>query len=185
MATKTRLTLEEFLALPETEPPSEYFDEEVVQKAFRSIAQSALVVELGARFLAPDRPREYLVGTGGQHVSYLLKAVYLPDVHLTRLSRLAGHEDESPLTVVPDVVVEVLSPDDRPSAVLQKVETYVELQVPVLLLVDPADRTIRVYRSGSPAHTLHEGETLDLTGVLPGFTMPLTDLFAVIPPAAD
>lgn len=182
MATKTRLSLEEFLALPETEPPSEYFDGEVVQKVSPNIPHSALAAWLASRFLEwSARQEPCLVGVEGRHMSRSHNKAYLPDVHVTKRSRLAGHETESPMTVTPDVVVEVLSPEDRPSDVLRKVELYRELEVPAFLLVDPIERSIREYRAGSPSRTYAEGDSLDLSPVLPGLVLDLAELFAVIP----
>jgi Uma2 family endonuclease len=184
MATKTRLTLEEFLALPETEPPCEFFDGEVVQKMSPNIPHSALAAMLGSRFIEWAATHEpSLVGVEGRHISPFHNKAYLPDVHLTKHSRLAGHETESPLSVTPDVAVEILSPDDRPSDVLRRVELYQELHVPVFLLVDPAERSVREYRAGRLAQTHAENGTLDLQPVLPDFILPLTELFAVIPTA--
>lgn len=186
MATKTRLTLEEFLALPETEPPCEYLDGEVVQKVSPNIPHSLLAVEFAARFrewsLANER---CLVGVEGRHVAAHLNRAYLPDVHVTKMARLAGHETESPMTVAPDVVVEILSPDDRPSVVIDKVEMYVALGIPVLLLVDPQERTLREYRATLPARVYHEGDTLDLSPVLPGFRLDVSELFAILPGGQD
>ncbi|GAB4337379.1 MAG: Uma2 family endonuclease [Dehalococcoidia bacterium] len=182
MATKTRLTLEEFLALPESEPPCEYLDGEVVQKVSPNIPHSILAVEIAGRLRDWVRANEpCLVGVEGRHVAGHLNRAYLPDVHLTKMSRIAGHENESPMTVTPDVVVEILSPDDRPTVVVDKVEMYVALGVPVLLLVDPGDRTIREYRAALPSRIYHEGDTLDLSPVLPGFRLDVSELFAILP----
>lgn len=182
MATKTRLTLEEFLALPETEPPCEYLDGEVFQKVSPNIPHSILAVEIAALLREWARAHEpCLVGVEGRHVARGLNRSYLPDIHLTKMSRVAGHEDEAPMTVTPDVVVEVLSPDDRPAVVVDKVEMYVALGVPVLLLVDPEDRTVREYRATLPSRVHHEGDTLDLSPVLAGFRLDVSDLFAILP----
>lgn len=182
MATKTRLSVEEFLALPETEPPSEYFDGEVVQKVSPGIPHSALAAWIASRLLRwAEQAEPAYVGVEGRHISPGRNRVYLPDAHLTRLSRLAGHEDENPLTVAPDVVVEVLSPDDRPQVVLEKVELYVALEIPLVWFVDPEERTIREYRGGRPSRFYSGSDVIDGAPVLPGFTLDLPALFAVIP----
>ena len=182
MSTKTRLTLEEFLALPETEPPCEYLDGEVVQKVSPNIPHSILAAWLAAQLIDwSSRHEPCLVGVEGRHVAGHLNRAYLPDVHLTKMSRIAGHENESPMTVTPDVIVEILSPDDRPSVVVDKVEMYVALGVPVLLLVDPGVRTVREYRAALPSRVYHEGGTLDLSPVLPGFRLDVSELFAILP----
>lgn len=183
MATKTRLSVEEFLALPETEPPSEYFDGEVVQKVSPGIPHSMLALRIGSLLdqWSVARGGAAAVGVEGRHIAPGRNRVYLPDAHLTKLSRLVGHEDENPLTVAPDVVVEVLSPDDRPQVVLEKVELYVALEIPLVWFVDPEERTIREYRGGRPSRLYSGAEVIDGAPVLPGFTLDLPSLFAVIP----
>lgn len=182
MVTRTRLTLDEFLALPETEPGSEYFDGEVRQKVSPNLYHGILAARLAARFIAwVEHNEEAVVGVEVRHVATALNTAFLPDVHVTKMSRLAGHGTESPLTVIPDIAVEVLSPGDRPAAVLEKVDMYSALEIPALLLVDPQDRTIRIYRAGQSARTYTEDESIDLSHVLPGFVLDLKDLFAALP----
>lgn len=184
MATKTRLSVEEFLALPETEPPSEYFDGEVVQKVSPGIPHSALAAAISARLLRwAEQVQPAYVGVEGRHIAITRNRVYLPDVHLTMLSRLAGHETENPLTVAPDVAVEILSPDDRPQVVLEKVELYVALEIPLAWFVDPDERTVREYRGGRPSRLYSGSEVIDGAPVLPGFTLDLPGLFSVVPSA--
>lgn len=172
----------EFLALPETEPPCEFYDGETRQKVSANIPHSALAAAFAASLRQWARDNEpCLVGVEGRHITPDRTRAYLPDVHATRMSCLAGHERESPMSVAPDVIVEILSPDDRPSHVLDKLEMYAELGIPAVLLVDPDDRTVREYRPGAPAVAHHEGDRLDLSSVLPGFTLACADLFAVLP----
>ena len=185
MATKTRLSVEEFLALPETEPPSEYFDGEVVQKVSPGIPHSSLAAWIASRLLLwAEQSQPAYVGVEGRHISPDRNRVYFPDTHLTKLSRLAGHEDENPLTISPDVVVEILSPGDRPQVVLEKVELYVALEIPLVWFVDPEERTIREYRGGRPSRLYASAEVIDGGPVLPGFSLDLKALFAVIPGSA-
>lgn len=47
-------------------------------------------------------------------------------------------------------------------------------------LVAPATRTVAVHESAERAVTLGEGDTIDGGGVLPGFTLALRSLFAVL-----
>ena len=184
MVTKTRVTLEEFLALPESEPPCEYFDGEVVPKVSPNADHGALAIEFGALFREWARKTEpCLVGVEIRHITPDGRRVYLPDVSVTKAERLAGHERDQPMTVTPDVVVEILSTDDRPSVIIQKIDMYLALAVPVLLVVDPDERTIREYRAERPPRVYHEGDTLDLSPVLPGFALDVTGLFRVIPGA--
>ena len=78
---------------------------------------------------------------------------------------------------VPLLVVEVLSDSDRMAAVLQKVATYVEAGVPLVLAVDPFQKAINAYRGTMRPETLLLGDTLDGGAELPGFSVTVAEVF--------
>ena len=77
----------------------------------------------------------------------------------------------------PDLVVEVQSPDDRPSEVRDKVEEYLTHGVFVVLVVDPDDKTVTVHRRLTPPATLIEDDELDLDDVVEGFSCRVREIF--------
>jgi Uma2 family endonuclease len=79
--------------------------------------------------------------------------------------------------VVPDLVVEVRSPNDRWSAVLFKVAEYLGAGVNVVCVLDDSSRSVQVFDAEHPVRTLGEGDELTLPGVLPGFRVPVRRFF--------
>lgn len=79
--------------------------------------------------------------------------------------------------VVPDLVVEIISPNDRPVAAYDKAQMWLRFGVRLVLLVDPDARTVTVLPQDAPAQTLTDTDTLDGGDVLPGFTCPVQDIF--------
>ena len=79
--------------------------------------------------------------------------------------------------VVPDLVVEIISPNDRPVAVYDKAQMWLRYGVLVVLVIDPDTRSVTVLPQDGPARTLAENDTLDGGEVLPGFTCPVRDIF--------
>lgn len=73
------------------------------------------------------------------------------------------------LDVPPDLVVEVLSPDDRWPRVLEKVAEYLNADVLVVAVLDTERRELHVYTSDGPRHTLVEDDEWTLPAILPGF----------------
>lgn len=78
----------------------------------------------------------------------------------------------------PDLAIEILSPDDRPGRVADKLAFYLRTGVPLTWIIDPGERTLTAYRPGEPPvlHTVTDvvrGEP-----VLPNFTLDLGNLFA-------
>lgn len=78
-----------------------------------------------------------------------------------------------------DLMVEVLSPSNRPGQVREKIGEYFAAGVRIVWLVDPEDRALWVYRSADEARVLYENSTVDGGDVLPGFTRPVVDFFAI------
>jgi Uma2 family endonuclease len=81
------------------------------------------------------------------------------------------------LDVAPELVVEVLSPDDRSGEVMEKIREYLSIGVDRVWIVDPRRRQVRVYRSPEPVETLGMGDVLRDAEILPGFSLPLSELF--------
>ena len=79
---------------------------------------------------------------------------------------------------VPDLVVEVRSPYDRPGEIARKPALYQRAGVPLVWWVDPDRKTVSVHRLGQPAVEVGEGDELDGEEVIPGFRLPVTEIFA-------
>jgi Uma2 family endonuclease len=77
----------------------------------------------------------------------------------------------------PDLAVEVLSPDDRPSDMRSKVAEYLERGVPLVVVIDPDERSVTVHRRSAPPNTLGTGDLLDLDDALQGFRCNVRDIF--------
>ena len=78
----------------------------------------------------------------------------------------------------PDLAVEVLSPDDRPSQVARKVTDWLTHGTRMLIVVDPKRRRVRVHRPEAPVVELGEDDMLDGGDVLPGWELPVREIFA-------
>jgi Uma2 family endonuclease len=77
----------------------------------------------------------------------------------------------------PDLAVEVVSPTDRASEVLAKVQDWLAAGCRAVWVVDPETRTVTVYRTRSDIVVLAAGETLTGGDLLPGFAIPLAEIF--------
>ncbi len=81
------------------------------------------------------------------------------------------------LEVAPDLVVEILSPTDRPEAVRCKLDEYFTAGVRMAWVVDPATRTVRVHRPGGAVRAVAVGGVLIGEDVLPGFGLSVDEVF--------
>jgi Uma2 family endonuclease len=102
--------------------------------------------------------------------------VRAPDVAYVSGARVPDPLPKGFAEMAPDLAVEVLSPDDRPGEVLEKVADWLKAGCRLVWVVDPERRLARIYRAdGSEAHMTHEG-SLEGEDVLPGFRQPLAEL---------
>ena len=125
------------------------------------------------------------MGTEVRHLAAAEERVYLPEVHVTLRSRLPSDPEafrRGPIAVPPDLAIEVLSPDDRPMRVLDRVDFYLRSGTRLIWIVDPDTRSVRVYGSevGSSVH--RPPGRLSATPVLAGFEVDLEELFASLNP---
>jgi len=97
-------------------------------------------------------------------------------ISLERYARLSNPQGY--LDVAPDLVVEVLSPDDTMSRMLQKLREYFSIGVRLVWVVDPEVQSVFAYRSLVDVREFTAADTLTDDAVLPGFAVPMASLFA-------
>ena len=78
----------------------------------------------------------------------------------------------------PDLAVEVISPSDTYTEVESKVFQWLDAGAKAVVVVDPRRKSVTVYRSRSDITVLTGDDVLEVEGVIPGWTMPLQELFA-------
>ena len=79
--------------------------------------------------------------------------------------------------VAPDLAVEVVSPSNTARAMAAKVLDYLAAGTRIVWVVDPFSRVVMVYRGLEDIRILPEGSVLSGEDVVPGFEVPVTDLF--------
>jgi Uma2 family endonuclease len=116
--------------------------------------------------------------------------VRLPDVSFYRWDSVEDADELDRLTrafvqEAPDLVVEVLSPSNTAKEMAIKLAEYEAVGVELTWYVDPETRTVTVYPKGKVRRSkvLTEADTLDGGKVLPGFALPVRELFASRVPA--
>jgi len=98
------------------------------------------------------------------------------DVAFVGRARLPDPPPRGFAILAPDLVVEVLSPDDRPGEIATKVADWLLAGSRLVWIVDPVGRRARVYRADGTDATLGEHDALDGETVLPGLRIPLVTI---------
>jgi Uma2 family endonuclease len=86
---------------------------------------------------------------------------------------------EGYLETIPDLVLEVRSKNDTQPEVDAKVNEYLRAGVRVVWVADPEKQTVTAYRPGQAPQVFAASDTLTVADVIPGFAMPVRDVFAI------
>jgi len=174
-------TAEELWWMP-TDQPWELWDGELRVVPGAGGEASNIAGIIGAMLLLFVRPRGLGLVTGADGTYILARdpdTVLISDAAFVRWDRLPDHvAPKGYCPVAPDLAVEVRSPSDRPKDIAAKLEHYRRARVPLVWWVDPARRTVAVYRDGQSIAELGEGDALDGGDVLPGLRLPVAEIFA-------
>jgi Uma2 family endonuclease len=111
--------------------------------------------------------------------------VRIPDVSFVRWERFPHRQvqlDQPIPNLVPDLAVEVLSLSNTRDEMDRKRREYFSQGTQLVWLVNLRARTVEVFSSLAVSTLLHETDTLDGGVVLPGFTLPLHELFTELDP---
>ena len=104
--------------------------------------------------------------------------VRAPDAAFIRSEKLGDIPERGFIPFAPELAVEVLSPDDTASEVLDKVGEWLDAGTKMVWVADPRTKTVSVYQADRPALVLRIGDTLRGEAVLPGLAIPVAEIFA-------
>jgi Uma2 family endonuclease len=182
--TPKRMSLAEFLKLSEVKPALELRQGSVSQKVPPSGPHSAIQIWFGAQVYNLAELHERAQAFTEARV-ILGNDTYVPDVVVYLWERVPEDEDGNLpfyFTTPPDLAVEILSPGQTVHTQHERGRELVAHGVRVVLFANPERRTVHLIRAITEVGPLHEGDTVDITDVLPKFELTVSDLFARIRP---
>jgi Uma2 family endonuclease len=101
-----------------------------------------------------------------------------PDVSFISADRLPPPEQRAKFFEgAPDLAIEVVSPGDTATELLEKVHEYLAAGCRLVWVADPKTRTVTAYRPDGSAHVYRDADTLSGEDVLPGLSVPVRQLF--------
>lgn len=168
-----RMGEEEYLALPEEKPYLEYIDGVVLQKPMPNEEHAILVGELIIEIGLYARRNGGKVGPESR--------VRMPDGSGYRLPDTSFWAAGRPRTngAPPSLVIEVRSAGQSLADLRNKCRAFRRNGVDACWLVDPSARSVEVFEGDRDAEPLSPDGSLE-TPVMPGFSVALRELFAVL-----
>jgi Uma2 family endonuclease len=175
------ITADDLLLMSRDDCRLELLDGELVEHPFNNEEHGDCSGAIAATIWLHVRERQlgavYAAGTGF-FISSNPDVVLAPDVSFVRAGRIPEDRDRRRfIEVAPDLVVEVISPSEHSGDVTNKVQRYLNAGVQLVWVVYPQQRSVAVYRADRTWDSLQGDASLDGADVLPGFTLPLADLF--------
>jgi Uma2 family endonuclease len=114
----------------------------------------------------------------GLHVAQQPDTVLFPAVSLYLTGPRFAELDNPVTTTVPALVVEILSTPDRKQGIELRLAQLLHWGVPSIWMIDPSAQMVHVWdRQGE--QLLSANNVLENVAVLPGFRVPVAELFAV------
>ena len=180
--TATRLvTAEELLDMPDDGFRYELVRGELIKMPPAGHMPSFYELNIGGElraFVKANRLGRVYSSSGGFRLETNPDTVLAPDAAFVRQERVEAEGDtDGFFPGVPDLVVEVISPSDRYSDVTVKIHKWLNAGARMVIVVNPRDRTAKVYNSLKDVVVLTEADTLDGGDVVPGWRMPVADIF--------
>jgi Uma2 family endonuclease len=189
--TRIGMSLEDFIRKFDQDGPFEILDGEIVPKMPNVFGHTTTANRIAFAinvFTIPQKLGEAFVeGTVIKPDSFdrnWVKGSRIPDVLYVSQERLNEYKDANPdwesrpLALIPDLVIEVVSPTDSYTETNKRVKRYLDDGVRLVWVMDPQERTIVIYVPNSAHQSTLSGEAT-LTGgeVIPGFEIALAEIF--------
>lgn len=152
------LTLETFLAMPDTKPASEFINGKILQKPMpqgeHSVLQGELVTIINAQLKPAGRSfPELRCSFGGRAV--------VPDVTVFRDDRIPRKPNgriENIFSIAPDWTIEILSPDQSQTKVIRNILHCIDNGTIMGWLIDPEESCIFVYDEAGTVKMFDQAE---------------------------
>lgn len=181
MSTKTKLTVEQYLAFPEQPPYTEFVGGEVLEKAMPDEFHTAAIQEFAYQFGGLMRGEGGFAGPEGRSVFWTgdHQDFRLPDYSYWAADR--PYEDGKYLSP-PSLAIEVRSPGESMASQREKCRWFRDHGVAVCWLVDPLSRTIEVFEG-----ILDGNVAFGILAIneIRGLSINIAEFFAMLPETDD
>ncbi len=182
--TRAELTLEEFLKLPEESPSLEYIDGRIEAKVAPQKQHGAIQGKLTAHLDRFAEPRRIGMAFPELRCTFAGRSI-VPDVAFLLKEHIEADQkgewaDVTPFP--PDLHVEVISPEQSVRTSHEKLVHATSRGCALGWLIHPYRETVDVYRPGTPIDKRGVGDVLEGEPVLPGYVLPVAELFGWLRP---
>lgn len=174
------MTLEEFLQLPETKPASEFIKGKIYQKPMPNGEHSTLQTELALRINQIGKLKKIAYARTELRCTFATRAI-VPDVSVFTWERIPRNEDggvANKITVAPDWIIEILSPEQSVNRVIEKIIFALEYGTKLGWLIDPERKRVMIFQDDQMPEIKTGEDKLPVIELLQDWQLSVTDLFS-------
>ncbi len=174
-----KITLEEFLQLPETKPASEYINGQVIQKPMPQGKHSKLQGELITAINAITKPQKTALAFPELRCTFGGCSI-VPDVTLFAWQRIPVDENgdiANVFPIAPDWTIEILSPDQSQTKVTGNILHCLNYGSQLGWLLDPDEKSVLVYPAKQQTRLLTQTDLLPIPDLVADLRLTVADLF--------
>ncbi|EGK88206.1 Uma2 family endonuclease [Microcoleus vaginatus PCC 9802] len=178
----SKISLEEFLLLPETKPASEYVDGQISQKAMPQGKHSTLQIKFSSAINQVGKAQKLAYAFPELRCTFGGRSL-VPDIAVFEWSRIplnANGEIENRFEIVPDWTIEILSPDQNPTRVINNILFCLNHNAKLGWLIDPEEKLVLVFKPQQQPEAKENQDILPVLDVLSDLQMSADDLFGLL-----
>ena len=178
----SKISLEEFLLLPDKETANEYIDGQIYQKDMPQGKHSTLQTRFGNRINQVGEPQKLAFAFSELRCTFGGRSI-VPDIAVFEWSRIllnAKGEVENRFEIVPDWTIEILSPDQNPTRVINNILFCLNHNAKLGWLIDPAEKLVLVFKPQQQPEAKENQDILPVLDVLSDLQLSADDLFGLL-----
>ncbi len=178
----SQVDLEEFLLLPEAEPPSEYFDGKIYQKDMAQGKHSTLQFEFSSVINRVGKPQKLAYAFPELRCSFDGRSL-VPDLAVFEWDRIPLNtqgEIENRFEIAPDWIIEILSPEQIFTRVINKILFCLKNNTKLGWLIDPEEKLVLVFKPQRQLEIKENEDVLPVLDVLSGLELSAANLFDLL-----
>lgn len=176
----SNLSLEEFLKLPETEPASEYINGQICQKPMPQGKHSRIQTRLSTAINEVGETQQKALALTELRCTFGGRSL-VPDIAVFEWSRIPTDKDgeiANRFNSYPDWTIEILSPDQSPNRVINKIIFCINQGTELGWFIDPDDKSVMVFQPNQLPTVKYDTEKLPVLDVLADWQVRVADIFS-------
>jgi Uma2 family endonuclease len=175
----SKINLEEFLALPETKPASEYFNGEIEQKPMPEGPHSLLQGELTTAINQQGKSQKLLYALLELQCTFGGNSI-VPDIAVFEWHRIPKTETgkiANKFLIYPDWIIEILSPEQSTNKVIKKILFCLQEGTKLGWLIDTEDESVMIFKPNQLLEIKSDKEILPVLESIQNWQLSVTEMF--------